>query len=190
MDPRDQTSIVQLLDAAQSDPISAPELLGQVYSQLRALAQTYLRSERPNHTLQATAVVHEAYMRLVGSGNMSWETPAHFFAAVAETMRRVLIDYARARGRLKRGGKMQRMDIPDMPLFAPDDPEELMRLDSAIERLAAAEPEMAQVVRLRFFVGLDIDETAKALGVSAPTVKRRWQWVRTWLYREPIRSGN
>jgi RNA polymerase sigma factor (TIGR02999 family) len=178
------TTIVELLDAAQRDPVSAPDLLCQVYAQLRALAQSYLRAECPDHTLQATAVVHEAYLRLVGSGEVDWNTPAHFFAAAAEAMRRVLIDHARARGRLKRGGGRQRLELMDVPVSMPQDPEEFLQLDAAIQRLAAVQPEMAHVVRLRFFVGLEIEEAAKVLGVSAPTVKRRWQWARTWLYRE------
>ncbi len=182
------TSIIQLLDAAESNPASAPELLSQVYAQLRALAQSYLRAERPDHTLQATAVVHEAYVRLVGGGRVNWDSPAEFFAAAAEAMRRVLIDHARARGRLKRGGGRQRLALTDLAITAPDDPDEFLRLDESIHRLAENEPAMAEVVRLRFFVGLEIEETAQVLGVSAPTVKRRWQWARTWLYREMSRE--
>ncbi len=188
MESMGTSSISQLLDLAQRDPLSAPNLLSQVYAQLRALAQSYLRAERPDHTLQATAVVHEAYLRLVGSGHIDWASPGQFFAAAAEAMRRVLIDHARARGRLKRGGGRQRLELTDVPVAMPEDPDEFLRLDAAIQRLAAAQPEMAQVVRLRFFVGLEIEDTAKVLGISAPTVKRRWQWARTWLYRETMGS--
>lgn len=186
MSKQEETTIVQLLDAAERDPLSAPDLLQQVYSQLRGLAGSYLRSERPDHTLQATAVVHEAYLRIVGSGPVNWDSPSQFFAAVAEAMRRVLIDHARARSRLKRGGGRQRMELVDIPVSMPDDPEQFLQLDAAIQRLAEMEPEIAKVVRLRFFVGLEIEETAKVLGTSAPTVKRRWQWARTWLYRETM----
>ena len=186
MSKQQETTIVQMLDAAERDPQSAPELLQQVYSQLRGLADSYLRSERPDHTLQATAVVHEAYLRIVGSGPVNWDSPSQFFAAVAEAMRRVLIDHARARARVKRGGGRQRMQLVDTPVSIPDDPEQFLQLDAAILRLAEIEPDMARVVRLRFFVGLEIEETAKVLGVSAPTVKRRWQWARTWLYRETM----
>lgn len=188
MDGKDQISIAQLIDAAQRDPNSAPERFEQVYGQLRALAQSYLRAERPSHTLQATAVVHEAYLRLVGAGNVNWDNPGQFFAAAAETMRRVLIDYARARGRVKRGGNVQRVETVNLPPSVPVDPDDFLRLDAAIEKLAIDEPDMAQVVRLRFFVGLDIEDTARALGISTPTVKRRWQWARTWLYRETKRG--
>jgi RNA polymerase sigma factor (TIGR02999 family) len=178
------TSIIQLLDEARRDPVSAPELLAQVYAQLRALAQSYLRAERRDQTLQATAVVHEAYMRLVGSGNVDWDSPAQFFSAAATAMRSVLIDHARARSRLKRGGDRKRMPLTDPSVQAPEDPYDFFRLDNAIQRLAMIEPDMAQVVQLRFFVGFDIAETAKAIGVSAPTVKRRWQLARAWLFRE------
>ncbi len=185
-----ETSIAQLLDAAQSNPASAPELLSQVYAQLRALAQSYLRAERREHTLQATAVVHEAYIRLVGSGHVKWDSPIQFFTAAAEAMRRVLIDHARARGRIKRGGGRKRVELMDIPASPLQDADSLLALDEAIQRLAAREPAMAEVVRLRFFVGLEIEETARVLGVSAPTVKRRWQWARTWLYREISHEGS
>lgn len=190
MPAEDEPSISCLLDAAQRDPASAPNLLSKVYGHLRALAQSYLRAERPDHTLQATAIVHEAYLRLVGGGAVNWDSPSQFFAAAAEAMRRVLVDHARARGRLKRGGGRQRLELVDTPVSMPEDPDEFLALDAAIQRLAAIEPAMAEVVRLRFFVGLEIEETAQVLGVSAPTVKRRWQWARTWLYREAQRSPN
>ncbi len=180
----DTTSIVQLLDEAQRHPASAPELLEQVYAQLRGLAQSYLRAERPDQTLQATAVVHEAYMRLVGRGEVNWDSPAHFFSAAGAAMRSVLIDHARARNRLKRGGDRRRVPLTDTPVRLPEDPDDFLRLDEAIQRLSAVQPDMAQVVQLRFFVGFDVEDTAKALGVSAPTVKRRWQLARAWLYRE------
>ncbi len=184
----DRTSIVCLLDAAKNDPEAAPKLLSDAYAQLRALAQSYLRAERRDHTLQATALVHEAYLRLVGSEIINWESPGEFFAAAAETMRRVLIDHARAHGRLKRGGGRQRMELSDFPLVVPGDPDDFLRLDLAIDSLAKIEPDTAKVVRLRFFVGLDVEETARVLGVSARTVKRRWLWARTWLHREMSRS--
>jgi RNA polymerase sigma factor (TIGR02999 family) len=178
------TSIIQLLDAAKRDPASAPEFLAQVYSQLRALAHSYLRAEGREQTLQATAVVHEAYMRLVGSGAVEWDSPAHFFSAAAAAMRTVLIDHARARSRLKRGGDRHRVALTDPSVNAPDDPGDFIRLDKAIQKLSVAAPEMARIVGLRFFVGFDIAETAKALDVSTPTVKRHWQLARAWLFRE------
>jgi RNA polymerase sigma factor (TIGR02999 family) len=183
------TSIVKLLDAADENPASAPRLLAEAYAQLRALAQSYLRAERKDHTLQATALVHEAYLRLVGRSDAKWDTPAEFFMAAAETMRRVLIDHARSRSRLKRGGGWQRLDLAELPLAAPEDPDRFLCLDASIDRLAAVEPCIADIVRLRFFVGLGIDETARVLGISAPTVKRRWQWARAWLFHETSREG-
>lgn len=189
MDTREDT-LVELIDAARGDPASAPELLPRVYAQLRAQAQCYLRAERRDHTLQATALVHEAYMRLVGNDQVNWDSPVEFCMAVAETMRRVLIDHARTRSRLKRGGGWQKLELADLPLSAPDDPDKYLRLDDAIERLSTIEPRMAQVVRLRFFVGLGIEETARVLGISTPTVKRRWQWARAWLYSETLRQSD
>ena len=189
MTANESALIVQLLDEAHRDPASAPELLAQVYVQLRALAHSYLRAERRDQTLQATAVVHEAYLRLVGSGHVDWNSAPQFYAAAAAAMRSVLIDHARAKGRLKRGGGLQRLALTDPSLQAPDDPGEFMRLDDAIERLARQEPDMAKVVQLRFFVGFSIEETARALGVSAPTVKRRWRLARAWLYRELERGS-
>lgn len=183
-----QTLIVQLLDEAERDPTSAPIVLAQVYSELRTLARSYLRAERPDHTLQATALVHEAYLRLMGKGDIQWNSPMHFFAAASEAMRRVLIDHAKARGRLKRGGDRQRSELPDLAIVMPDDPGEFLKLDAAIERLSEIEPKIAQVVRLRYFVGLEIEEITKVIEVSAPTVKRRWQWARAWLYREMSRT--
>lgn len=183
-----QTVIVQLLDEAERDPASAPLVLSQVYCELRTLARSYLRAERPEHTLQATALVHEAYLRLLGKGDIQWNSPMHFFAAASEAMRRVLIDHARARGRLKRGGALQRSELPDVAITMPEDPDEFLKLDAAIERLSEIEPMIAHVVRLRYFVGLEIDEITKVIEVSTPTVKRRWQWARAWLYREMSRA--
>jgi RNA polymerase sigma factor (TIGR02999 family) len=123
-------------------------------------------------------------MRLVGVGEIQWDSPAQFFAAAAAAMRSVLIDHARARGRVKRGGDLKRVALDD-PLFTePGDPADFLRLDEAIQRLSAVKPDLADVVRLRFFVGFNTADTAQALGISAPTVKRRWQLARVWLFRE------
>ena len=189
MDAANQSSIQLMLDEAERNPSNAPQLLSQVYGQLRALAQSYLHAQQ---TLQATAIVHEAYVRLVGSGAVNWDSPAQFFAAAAAAMRSVLIDHARARQRLKRGGGYRRVELTDAAACAPEDPEEFFRIDEAIQKLVAAEPDLAQIVQLRFFAGFDIADTAKALDVSAPTVKRRWQLARAWLHRELKReaSGN
>lgn len=189
MSATDGKSIIQLLDAAERDHKSAPELLAQVYGQLRSLAHSYLRAERPQQTLQATAVVHEAYMRLVGVGNTQWDSPAQFFAAASAAMRSVLIDHARARGRLKRGGDLKRVVLDDPWVAMPEDPADFLRLDEAIQRLSETQPDLALVVQLRFFVGFNTADTAQALGVSVPTVKRRWQLARAWLFRELGRAS-
>ena len=184
-----EIGLTELLDTVENDSSTAAEILPQVYGRLRALAQQYLRAERRDHTLQATAVVHEAYARLVGHGDVNWDSPVHFFAAASEAMRRVLVDHARGRGRLKRGGDRKRLELGDVAISATEAPDEFLLLDEAIQRLAERDAAMADVVRLRYFVGLEIAETAQVLGISAPTVKRRWQWARTWLYREMSRGG-
>ncbi|MCC7290450.1 MAG: sigma-70 family RNA polymerase sigma factor [Phycisphaerales bacterium] len=164
----------------------APEsLLLAVYDQLRALAQRQLASERRGHTLSATALVHEAYLRLIGPRQVPWQAEAHFCAAAAEAMRRILIDHARARCASRRGGPDARRaalrltELPD-PASA-EDCAGFLILDESISRLASADPQAAAVVRLRYFAGLSVEETAQALGVSEPTVKRAWAFARAWL---------
>jgi RNA polymerase sigma factor (TIGR02999 family) len=162
---------------------SAPELLPLVYSQLRALAQQRLGGERVGHTLTATALVHEAYLRLA-EGGISWSSPGAYYHAAAEAMRRILIDSARRRGAGKRGGGRRRLDLDSvLDLAASQDPEEILSLDEAVSRLEEQMPLCGSVVRLRFFAGLSVEETAKALGVSARTVNREWRYGRAWLYR-------
>ena len=158
-------------------------LLPLVYDELRALARVHLRSERPDHTLQATALVHEAYLRLLGGQHLPWNDRAHFFRAAAEAMRRILIEHARKRGRVKRGGDRVRVRISGVHLGVEQDPDEILALDEVIQRLDEQDPRTADVVRLRFFAGLSVEETAKALDVSARTVKREWSFARAWLYR-------
>lgn len=160
-----------------------------VYEQLRSAAQRELAAERQGHTLSATALVHEAYLRLVGQRQVPWAGRGHFYAAAAEAMRRVLIDHARGRRRLRRGGgDAARPDAAALAsiseLFASDCGEEFLMLDSALRRLEVEDPEAAQVVRLRFFAGLSGDETALALGKSPSTVDRDWAWARAWLFRQ------
>ncbi len=159
------------------------ELLPVVYDELRALAGARLRHERPDHSLQATALVHEAYIRLVGWEQQSWIDRAHFYRAAAEAMRRILIDHARGRARGKRGGGRVRVDLEDANLATWDDPDDVLALDEALHRLMEQDPRAAEIVQLRFFAGLSVEETAKALELSIRTVHREWKFARTWLFR-------
>jgi RNA polymerase sigma factor (TIGR02999 family) len=163
---------------------SGTELFEQIYTQLRAVAQERLHSERPGHTLQATALVHEVYLRLAGNRAVPWQNRAHFFAAAVEAMRRILLDHAKARGRVKRGGGRDRLPLSIADLAAGEDSDQIVSLDEALHRLKAEYAEIGQVVELRFYAGLSVAETAEVLGVSPATVKRRWEFGRTWLFRE------
>ena len=158
-------------------------LLPVVYDELRALAGARLRHERPDHSLQATALVHEAYIRLVGWDQRSWSDRAQFYRAAAEAMRRILIDHARGRARGKRGGGRVRVDLEDANLATWDDPDDVLALDEALHRLMEQDPRAAEIVQLRFFAGLSVEETAKALELSIRTVHREWKFARTWLFR-------
>jgi RNA polymerase sigma factor (TIGR02999 family) len=165
------------------DAKAADQLLPLVYEQLRKAAQIQMADERAGHTLQATALVHEAYLRLVGDRRIPWQTTGHFYAAAAEAMRRILLDYAKAKGRQKRGGQSRRRplnlsDVADSWNF-----EETLSLDEAVCRLEMEHPQIHGVVRLRFYAGLSIEDTAAALGISPATVKRRWEFGRTWLFK-------
>ena len=177
--------ITRILEKVSSgDPHAAHELLPLVYEQLRAAAQKQMAQERRDHTLQATALIHEAYVRLVGSHDVSWENRAHFYLAAAEAMRRVLIEHARKRGRAKRGGGRQRIPLTGEELAQNPNLEEIMSVDAAIRRLEEQDGRMARIVRLRFFAGLGVGETAAALGLSDRTVRREWALARAWLHRE------
>ena len=190
-DPRPST-LDLLLDASRPAADRVQSLLPEVYEQLRAAARNALKSERKDHTLQATALVHEAYLRIAGPREIPWESRAHFYAAAAQAMRRILVDHARARASAGRGGPDARraaLELSGLP--APDSEREsagFLILDEAIERLEGVDPEAARVVRLRYFAGLGVDDTAAAMGVSAPTVKRAWAFARAWL-KEAIESG-
>jgi RNA polymerase sigma factor (TIGR02999 family) len=156
-------------------------LLPLVYDGLRAIARARLRSERPGHTLQATALVHEAYLRLVGEDAPPWSGRAHFFHAAAEAMRRILIEHARSRARVKRGGGRVRVGLDEVQLSHLPDPDELLAVDEAIRRLEEVDDRAADVVRLRYFAGLSVDETAEALDLSERTVMREWAYAKAWL---------
>jgi RNA polymerase sigma factor (TIGR02999 family) len=168
----------------QGDPTAAGELLPLVYTELRKLAAARMANERGTQTLQPTALVHEAWLRLVGEGERSWENRAQFFVAAAEAMRRILVDRARRKQALKRGAGAQRIDLDRVDVAAEADADTLLRVNDALEKLAAQDAQAAQLVRLRFFVGLDYVEAAGTLGISERSAKRCWSFARTWLYRE------
>jgi RNA polymerase sigma factor (TIGR02999 family) len=173
-----------LARVARRDPTAADELLRLVYAELRTLARAWMKRERPGHTLQPTALVHEAYLRLVADPEARWANRQHFFAAAAEAMRRILIERARRVGRLKRGGGRQvvALEEADAPIEVVW--EEILAVDTALARLEARDAAMSEVVKLRYFVGLTVDETADALALSPRTVNRLWTGARAWLRRE------
>ena len=159
------------------------ELLPLVYDELRRLAAYRLAQEQPGQTLQATALVHEAYLRLAERGGGGWKDPRHFFNAAAEAMRRILIENARRKSSARHGGFLKRADVDDLEFPTAAPPDELLALDEALERLAQAHPEEAQLIKLRYFVGMTQDEAARVLGVSRRTVNSRWAFARAWLYQ-------
>lgn len=178
------SEVTQILMAVeQGDPQTASRLFPLVYEELRRLAAHKLAHEKPGHTLQATALVHEAYLRLVDVDKIQqWESRGHFFAAAAEAMRRILVDRARRRNALKRGGGQDRIDLPDLPADANADQLDLLALNDALEKLEAEEPQKAQVVKLRFFAGCSLEQTAQMLGISRATAERHWAVARAWLF--------
>lgn len=163
---------------------AASELLPLVYDELRRLARSRLARERPGQTLQPTALVHEAYLRLVEGSDPGWDGKRHFFAAAAEAMRRILIERARRRAAEKHGGGAERVTLEDVAVEQELAPETLLALDAALERLERLDGQMAQVVKLRYFAGLSVEETAESLDLSARTVNRQWTGARAWLLRE------
>jgi RNA polymerase sigma factor (TIGR02999 family) len=172
-----------LAQIESGDPSAAEQLLPLVYDELRKLAAAKLANERPGQTLQATALVHDAYVRLVDVDQVQhWNSRGHFFGAAAEAMRRILLNRARDKGRLKRGGKQRRLDLASIELATDAPNEDLLAIDECIEQLAVENAACVQVVKLRFFAGLSIDETAAALGISPSTAKRHWAFARAWLF--------
>jgi RNA polymerase sigma factor (TIGR02999 family) len=170
------------------DAQSGADILPQVYNELRRLAAQRLAQERPGQTLQPTALVHEAWLRLVDGGHQTWQNQAHFFSAAAEAMRRILIQNARRKARLKRGGGQQRVDIDALELAGTVPDDKVLLVDEALERLEAEDPEKARVVVLKFFGGLTDREAAASLGVTERTVERHWAYAKAWLFRA-IRAG-
>jgi RNA polymerase sigma factor (TIGR02999 family) len=178
-------NVTQILEAVGSgDEQAAERLLPLVYDALRRLAAARMASEAPGNTLQPTALVHEAWLQLVGPNPVHWNNRGHFFGAAAEAMRRILLQRARKKGRLRHGGELQRVDLDEVTLATHDHDEVILAVDEALEKLAAESPQKAEIVKLRYFGGLGHAEIAEVLGVSEPTVRRYWAYARSWLYAE------
>ena len=173
-----------LREARGGEGVDAEALLPLVYDHLRGIATRQMQAERPDHVLQPTALVHEAYLRLVGREPLAWSGKAHFYAAAAEAMRRILLDYARARDSRKRGGGRLRVTLDLVDLATRQDPAEILAVDEALSRLEKQDARMARIVKLRFFAGLSEEEAAQALGMSPRTLRREWTLARAFLHRE------
>ncbi len=179
------SDVTRILDRVQQgEPKAAEELLPLVYDELRGLAAAKMAQQPPGQTLQATALVHEAYLRLTGGQRNQWQGRSHFFRAAAEAMRCILIENARKKSRWKRGGRLERVELHGLELAAETPPDTLLVVHEALERLAAEDEPKAELVKLRFFVGLTNAEAARVLGSSEPTIKRHWEYARAWLLRE------
>ncbi len=182
--PSDQDVTKLLIQWSKGDSDALDALVPLVYDELRRLAQLYLSHERPGHTLSSTALVHEAYLRMVQQKDVTWQNRAHFFGVAARMMRRILVDHARRHGYAKRGGGAMTLSLDETIAAAPEREINLVALDDALDTLAKLDERQSRMVELRFFGGLSIEETSEVLGVSAPTVKREWASARAWLYRE------
>ncbi|MEZ6102106.1 MAG: sigma-70 family RNA polymerase sigma factor [Pirellulaceae bacterium] len=180
--PPDITTLLERISAGDAD--AAHSLLPLVYDHLRTIARGRMSNENAGHTLEATALVHELYLKLVGERQILWQNRAHFYLAAAEGMRRLLIDHARTKRRKKRGGSAIRKPLNVLDLAVQEDSEQILALEEAICRLELQNPEAARVVQLRFFAGLSVDETAAAMDLSPRTVDRRWKFARAWLFKE------
>jgi RNA polymerase sigma factor (TIGR02999 family) len=179
------SDVTRILESIEhGDPKAADELLPLVYGELRKLAAAKMANEAPNQTLQPTALVHEAWLRLVGEANPQFANRAHFFAAAAEAMRRILIDKARRKRAVRHGGDQQRVDIEGMEIAVLGNEDELLAVNEALDKLAAQNKLEAELVKLRYFVGMTLDEAAEVLGISARTADNYWAHARAWLYRE------
>jgi len=191
MDSRGTDAAALLSELANGDQEAAEQLTSLVYNELKRLARGYMRHERPDHTLQTTALVNEAYLRLVRQKNVNWQGRSHFLAIAAKTMRRVLIDHARGHLREKRGGAKISLPLSEALAFSPEHSEQLLKVDEALERLAKLDVRQSHIVELRFFGGLSVEETAEFLNISPKTVKRDWALAKVWLQRElRSRHGN
>ena len=173
--------VTRILKAAAGPREAATKLLPLVYGELRKLARARMAKLRPGQTLQPTALVHEAYLKLIGKADPGWEGRTHFFAAAAQAMREILVEQARRKAALKRGGDRKRLDLEDIDPEIQPPPEDVLALDEALKRLESDDPRKGQIVNLRYFAGLTAKETAAALGVSVATVEREWRYIRAWL---------
>ncbi|MHC4129477.1 MAG: sigma-70 family RNA polymerase sigma factor [Planctomycetota bacterium] len=183
--PADAPNTLTLaLKAAAGDRVAAAELLPLIYEDLRKLARARMAKLAPGQTLQPTALVHEAYARVIGSGDPGWDGRGHFFAAAAQAMRNILVDQARRKGALKRGGGRQRLELQDGDLAIQPPREDILALDEALRRLEADDPRKGRIVNLRYFAGLTSEETAAALDVSVGTVEREWRYIKAWLHTQ------
>jgi RNA polymerase sigma factor (TIGR02999 family) len=183
------SDVTRILDAIQrGDAKATEELLPLVYEELRILAGQKLSHEAPGQTLQATALVHEAYIRLVGNNSAGWDSRGHFFAAAAEAMRRILVDTARRKQARKHGGDRRRLSLETLDLMTRATPEEIVALDDALAALAGEDAQAAEIVKLRLFAGLSVDQAGEAIGVSRATAYRQWTYARAWL-RSEIHGG-
>jgi len=181
--PASERITQRLVDWSNGDQAALDEVLPLVYDELRRLADSYLRRERPDHTLQPTALVHEAYLRLIGQKNLSWQNRAHFFGIAARVMRQILVNHALNRNADKRGGHLHKVSLDEAVNFFAERDVNLMALNRALDELEALDPRQSQIVELRFFGGLSIEEAAEVLGISPATVKRDWSIAKLWLHR-------
>lgn len=179
-----ETTTLLLTRIGAGDADASAQLLPLVYEELRAIADRYMREQRPGHTLQTTALVNEAYLRMVGKKDQSWESRSHFLGVAALAMRSVLVDHARRKHALKRDGERVRIPLEGAAILTDDPAADVLAIDEALTRLSKIDPRKARIVELRFFGGLDIDETAEMLDASSATVKREWRFARAWLHRE------
>jgi RNA polymerase sigma-70 factor, ECF subfamily len=184
-----QADVTALLSQlTQGNQEAAEKLIPLIYDELKRLARSYMRRERPDHTLQPTALVHEAYLKLIRQQTVNWQGRSHFIGIAAQLMRRILIDHARGHLREKRGGSKVVLPLNEALVFSPEHSEDLVRLDEALERLSKLDARQSRIVELRFFGGLSVEEASEILGVSPKTVKRDWAVAKAWLYGELRRS--
>jgi len=185
------SEVTRILTAIeQGDVRASEELLPLVYNELRRMAAHKMSAERPGHTLEPTALVHEAWLKLVDSPNQSWQNRAHFFGAAAEAMRRILIARARRKRTQRRGAGAAHLDVDELEIASPAPDDQLLALNEALDHFAALEPQQAELVKLRYFVGLKIEEAAEILGISKATATRWWAYARAWLFDEIQNRGN